>query len=190
MTVTSAEIVNRAVQLIGGFNDQEPVTGTPPFFGGSPIGIAAGTLYYSVVQTVARQHGWDFSRNTIALVATGNTPPVQWDFEYAYPTNGIQVRQVMPAAIDRDNPLPINYTVGNADVTGTPTKVIWTNFDDAVAVLTNRPPEDLWDALFTESVVRLLASELNSAIPARPDSAREALVESNGFEKLGEDRND
>lgn len=189
MTVTPADIANRAVQLIGGYNNQAPITGAPPTFDNSKVGIAAGTLYASVVQTVGRQHGWDFSRNTVVLVATGNVPPFPWAFEYAYPTNGVQVRQITPSALtDMNNPLPTNWSVANDAVAGVPTKVILTNQANALAIYSNQPPETLWDSIFTEAVVRLLASELAMAIEARPDTAQSTLNQAQGFEQIGETR--
>lgn len=187
--LTSADIVNRAIVLISGFDNKGLVTGTPPNFDGSQIGIAAGAIYAGVIQTAGRQFGYDFSRNEVGLVVTGNTPPVQWTFEYAYPTNGVEVRQLTPAVIsDPNNPLPVRWTVGNVLVASVPTKVVWTNLANAVAVFTNQPPENLWDGLFTESVVRLLASELAMGIEGRPDTSKNLLEESSGFEDLAEAR--
>lgn len=190
---TSADIVNRAVQFIGGFNNQGAVTGSPPAFDGSAVGLAAGTLYTSVVQTAARQFGWDFSRNIATLVASGNAAPFPMGFthEYLYPTSGIQVRQLIPATFsDSNDPLPIRWTVGNALVSALSKKVIWTNQTNARASFTNQPPEDLWDALFTESVVRLLASELATAIPGKPDTAEQTLKQAAMFESIGTQRGD
>lgn len=301
---TPADIVNRAIQLTGGFNNLGAVTGSPPTFDSTPYGQAAGILYTSVVQTVGRQFGWDFSRNVAALTLTGEAAPLGYAFEYLYPTNGIQVRQLVPEDFDDPNdPLPILWTVGNATgnstaasgyisfsanpsngdtitlngavftfVTSgaTPTnfqsniggnvaatlallvamlppngytgiaaltvadyaratprltitygelgvvgntytlaasvgtvsgatltggavasqKVIWTDLEDAIAVFSNQPPVDTWDPLFTEAVVRLLASELAMAVSSKPDSAKMALEQSVGFESAGETRTD
>jgi len=118
MTITSADIVNQAIQLIGGFNNSGPVTGSPPNFDGTTLGIAAGTVYAEVVNAVARQFGWDFSRSVVTLSLTGSAAPMGYTYEYNYPTNGIQVRQLVPQTIaDANDPRPIRWTVGNA-VTG------------------------------------------------------------------------
>lgn len=113
---TAADIVNRALQLCGGYNNFGPVTGSAPAFGGQPQGIAAGVVYNEVVQSVGRKFGWDFSRSIATLTATGNTPPLGWVKEYIYPTNGIQLRQVLPATavLDPNNPRPYRWTIGNA----------------------------------------------------------------------------
>jgi hypothetical protein len=171
-----ADIVNRATVLIGGLNNQPAVVGTPPNFDGSPIGIAAGIAYGGVIQTINKQYGYDFSRYEMALTLSGNTPPWGFTQEYLYPTNGVEVRQVMlsaaaQAAGDPNDPLPVLWNIGFNQVGGIPTKVIWTDVPSAYAVVSGQPPEALWDALYTEAVVRLLAAELDMAIAARPDSA-------------------
>lgn len=174
MTTTSADIVNRAVQLIGGYDNNPPVTGTPPNFDGTTIGKAAGAIYVEVLQSIGREFGYDFSRNVAALVATLNTAPLGWAYEYLYPTNGIQVRQILPAALaDANDPLPINWEVGNALVSSVAKKVIWANEANAKAKISNQPPEDTWDPLFSEAVVQMLASKLSMAVPGRPDTMRE-----------------
>lgn len=301
--VTSADIVNRAVQFVGGFNNQKPVTGSPPSFDGSVVGIAAGQLYNGVVQTVGRQFGWDFSRRIAALALTINVPPLGFSYEYLYPTNGIQVRQLVPPTFtDPNDPRPVQWSVGNTDVpttaatgsvafasnplnndtvtlngvvftfvSGTPSgnqvqiggttaftieslaaalnasvnpsltvatyvrtggpstaslnvtydtlgtvgnaytlaasagtpsaatltggtttqqKVIWTNLQNATATFTNQPGESIWDALFTESVVRLLASELDLATAGNPDRSALALGQAGTFEQMGQERID
>lgn len=179
------DVVNRAIQLIG--DNQAPVTGTLPNFDNSTAGIAAATLYPDVVQTVAKRFGWDFARGTAKLVIAG-TPPLNWDFQYAYPTNGIEVRQLLPAAIDRSNPIPVSWTVANATVSSVPTKVIWTNVASATAVFTNQPPESLWDAGFVEAVVRLLASGLAMAVAGKPATSQAQIEAFQGFEKEGVSR--
>ena len=69
-------------------------------------------------------------------------------------------------------------------------KVIWTDLASAVGVITNQPPESTWDALFTESVVRLLGSYLDLALAGKPEAAA-ALIESAAmFEGSGEERTD
>lgn len=172
-----ADIVNRAAVLIGGFNNQAPVTGIPPAFDSTALGIAAGVAYGGVVQTVGKQFGWDFARNIVALTPTGNAPPWGWSNEYAYPSNGIEIRQVLQSdaaeiASDWNNPAPTRWQVANNSVGGIVTKVIWCNLASANAVISNQPQESLWDPLFVEAVVRLLASELAMGVAGRPESGQ------------------
>lgn len=186
MPVTATDIVNQALQLMGG--NQKPVTGNAPNFDDSPSGVAAKYLYGPCVQTVARQFEWDYARRTIALTPSGNVAPFPWSFEFLYPTNGIQVWTLMPTAGDPLDPLPYNFVVANALVNGTVQRVVHTDLPTALAVYNNNPTEDTWDASFREAVVRLLASEFATALGGKPDLAN-ALGSSYGaFEQIGEGR--
>lgn len=188
MTVTSNDVANAALQLSG---DNAPsVSGNDPTWDQSTAGVALQKLYSFCVQTVARQFGWDFARNLFTLVSTGNTPPVGWAFEYAYP-GVVEVWQLVPTTIpDANNPIPINWSVGNVLVAAVQTKVIWTNQVAAKAYYNNNPTENVWDPLFREAVVRLLGSELSIALNGRPDTAEGLLNSGAAFENIGEMRPD
>lgn len=191
MTVqTSNDVANEAIVLIG--DDQPFVNGVAPTFDNSAAGKALQKLYAPCVATVQRQFGWDASRNAVALTASGNTPAMPgWAYEFLYPSNGIEVWQLMPATLtDPNNPLPVNWDVGNNLVSGTQTKVIWTNLQNAQAIYNNNPSENTWDALFRESVVRLLASELAIALAGKPDTSQLLLDSGAAFGNLGEQRPD
>jgi len=187
VAVTSNYILNAAIQLIG--DDQAPLTGQWPTFDNSAAGQVGNAIYQDTVQACARKFGYDFSRNVAALALTPNAPPAGWTYEYAYPTNGIQVRQLIPQAIvDKNDPSPVNWTVGNATVNGTPTKVIWADLVNAQASFTNQPPEGLWDALFVEEVIRMLASGLAMGVAGRPESAQIAMESAGMFGQIGQTR--
>lgn len=189
MASLSAAVVNEAIMLIG---DKQPlVTGTAPTFDSSPAGVAAAQLYFPTVQAVGRRFGWDFSRNIATLALTGNAAPFPWSYEYGYPTNGIEVRQLSPSSLaDPNNPLPILWEIGNTLVGAipVPTKVIWSNLANALARISNTPVENLWDPLFRDSVVRLLASALAMAVGGRPDSARDLIQQYAQIEQSAEQR--
>jgi hypothetical protein len=190
MAATSTDIVNQAVQLLG-WDNPTPVTGVAPNFDTSTLGKAAAAIYAPCVATVARQFGWDFTRNMVGLTLSGNVAPFPWSYEYLYPTNGIQVWQVMPSSTsftDFNNPLPVNWVVGNAVVSSIQTKVIWTNMASARVVYNNAPLESTWDPLFREAVVRLLASELAMATAGKPDVSQSLLETGGAFESIGEKR--
>lgn len=189
MAVDSNAVANQAIQLIG--DNQPPVSGQNPTFDVSTAGVALQKLYGPCVQTVGRQFGWDFARKTVALTLSGNTAPAGYAFEYLYPTNGVEVWQLEPATFtDPNNPQPVNWNVGNAVVSSAQAKVIWTDLASARATFNNNPIEALWDPLFREAVVRLLASELAMAIAGRPDTAQSYLESGAAFESIGEGRPD
>jgi hypothetical protein len=172
MPVTSNDIANQALQLIG---DNMPlVTGQNPLWDSSPAGVALRYLYGPCVATVQRRFAWDASRRVVALTASGNTGPFlfgQFTGEYLYPSNGIEVWLIQPATLaDQNDPLPLNFSTGNTLVGGEQKKVLWTSVPAPRAVYNNNPSEDTWDAGFREAVVRMLASELAEAVAGRPDT--------------------
>lgn len=179
---TSADIVNRALELIG---DQARVSGANPAFDGSTPGNAAGVLYTPTVQLVLRETDPAFARKTASLaVAPGVTPIVPWSREYLYPADCLRLRQVRPNAADTslNDPLPVRAAVAFDTVAGSPVRVILTNQADALAVYTSSAPtEDQWDAVFAETVARRLANPLALALAGRPDLARELLEESERY---------
>lgn len=187
MPTTSADIVNQALQMIG--DNQPMVQGTSPTFDNSPGGVAAQKLYVATVQEVGRLFEWDFARKNIALSLSGNVAPVGWTYEYRYPTNGIEVWQLMPASLsDPNNPLPINWVVANNIVGGEQVRVIHTDLVSARAVYNNDPRPEAWDATFTESVVRLLASKFAMALAGRPETAQNLLDSFNNFVNAAKSR--
>ena len=187
MTITSNTIANQALQIAG--NNMPPVTGEAPTFDDSTAGVALQSLYTPCVQTVARQWGWDFARNTVTLTLSPNAAPYPWIYEYIYPTNGVEVWQIMPASeADQNNPSPTNWLPANAVVSGTQQRVIHTNVQGAKAVFNNAPGPEAWDALFRESVVRLLASELAIALGGQPETAKVMQDGALGFVNIGKTR--
>jgi hypothetical protein len=174
MGVTSQDIANQAILLMGG--NQPFVTGQSPTWDNSTVGKALQKLYTPAVQTIGRQFGWDFSRNLVALALSGNAANVLWPYEYIYPGNGVQVWQLLPSTIsDANDPLPVNWSVGNTLVNNVQTKVIWSSLQNALANYNNQPTEATWDPGFRETVVRLLASELAMALSGKPDVSEAQL---------------
>jgi|APPan5920702963_1055757.scaffolds.fasta_scaffold45068_2 hypothetical protein len=187
MTLTSTDVANQAIQLMG--DNQPPVTGLYPNFNNSTAGIALNFLYGTVVATIAREFSWDFARSEVSLVLSGNVAPSPWLYEYLYPSDAAQIWQLMPPTLaDPNNPIPIRWSVANTIVSGVQTKIIWTNLTNAVGVINNNPKESVWDSIFTQAVIRLLASELATALAGRPDTAQMLIEIGSSFESLGETR--
>ncbi len=186
--VTPTDIVNQAIQMYG--NNQSPVAGSYPTFDNSVAGVAAKNLYGPCVKTVARQFSWDYARHVSDLALSGNAAPDPWSLEYLYPDDAIEVWQLMPeTTADPDDPAPVNWTVGNAEVSSVPAKVIWTNVVDARVVYSNFPPPTIWDAGFREAVVRLLASEMAMATAGKTDTSQKLMESASNFEGSAETRN-
>lgn len=187
MTVTSTDIANQALELIG--DNATFVTGVAPTFDDSTPGKALQYLYTPCIETVARQWAWDFARNTVTLTLSPNAAPYPWRYEYLYPTNGIEVWQLTPSSeSDPNNPAPTNWVPANAVVSGTQQRVIHSDVKDAKAVFNNAPDPGAWDALFRESVVRLLASELAIALDGQPDTSSVMGESAGAFVNIGKTR--
>lgn len=186
---TDLDIVNQSVYMIG--NDIPPVTGVSPTFDDSVAGKAARLLYPLTVRAVGRQFGWDFGRAVVTLALSGNPAPLGYSYEYIYPGNGVQIWQLMPTIFtDLNNPIPVNWTVGNALVNNVQTKVIWSSLQNAQAAYNNNPTVDTWDPIFQQAVVRLLASAMAMAVAGKPDVAAGMLESGGAFEAIGESRQD
>lgn len=195
MAVTSNDIANEALQIMGG--NQPYVSGQNPNWdnGATAQGKALAKLYDPCVATVQRQWGWDASRNAVSLSLSGNPSALpNFAYEYLYPTNGIEIWQLYAPSQnpgnDPNNPIPARWVVGNNLVSAVQTKVIWTNLPSAKAIYNNNPSENTWDALFREAVVRLLASDLSMALAGKPDLSQSFLQSGGAFETLGESRPD
>ncbi len=187
MSVSSNDVANQALQLIG--DNLPPVSGYAPTFDSSTAGQALARLYSPCYATIAKQFGWDFTRNVFTLSTSGNTAPMGWAYEYLYPSAAIEIMQVQPPTLtDANNPLPQNWMIGNTLVSGTQTKVIWSNLASAQAVVNNAPSENTWDVAFREAMVRLLASELAEALFGKPDVAQQYLESGGAFETIAEGR--
>lgn len=183
MTITSASVVNEALELIAA------QTTIAALNDGSPAGNAAGILYAPVVDLLLRQLNPAFARRIAALAVATATPLIPWAYEYAYPADSLRLRQVRPGTAGND-PQPIRAQVAFDTVGGNPAKVILCNLASAYAAYTTSAAgvgqEGLWDNAFLEAAVRRLANPLAMALAGRPDFARELLAESLQIAQMAE----
>lgn len=183
---TTISVVNESLELIGA---QTTITALND---GSPAGNAAGVLYAPAVNMLLRQLDPAFARR-MAFLAIATTPAMQpWSYEYAYLADCLRVRQIAPPATgyNVNDPQPVRWQVALDVISGTPTKVVLTNQQGALAVYTSSTPgvgqEALWDSIFIEAVARRLANPLAMALAGRPDFAKEILEESQAFAQMAE----
>jgi hypothetical protein len=140
---------------------------------------------------------WNFARRQLALTllkdGTLSPPddvPAPWTYEYAYPTDCIGARYIMPAftnaaatsifgpdfssssSVEPQSPAVPFMVSTDLDTDGNPTKVILTNQPQAVLVYTMRVTNPL---LFDSSFVRALANYLGAMI-CLPLSGDKALA--------------
>lgn len=185
---TSNDLANEALLLIGG--NQTPVTGNAPTFDNSTAGQALQKLYVPTYRAVLRGFGWDAARATFTLALTGNVAPYPWTYEYKYPPLAVQVNSLLNPTDDVNNPIPYNFNVANAVVSGVQQRVIWTTLQNALCRFTNAPNENTIDDDLHQAIVRLLASSLAMAIGGKPDVAQAMIDGGSAFERIGESRQD
>jgi len=155
---------------------------------GSEASRAALTLYSQTRDDVLRSKDWPFARRTVALTLlktapvggysattwTDAYPPAPWVYEYAYPTDCLEMRSVRPTPIlmPEMDPQPNIFIIAN-DTTQTPAKVVLTNLRGALGVYTGRI-EDMtqWEPMFTEAFVEAFARRLAEALGAAGESVQ------------------
>jgi hypothetical protein len=189
---TVFDVCNRAVAQIAEIPSITPVTGINPPAGDSIAAAnAASLLYQPIYLAILRQFEWDFAKKVAPLVAATAPPLVPWLYQYLYPADCIQFRQVAPppGTIDPNDPQPLRHAVADDDRGGTAQKVILANQAAALGVYTADVADPtLWDWGFAEAMVRALASALALTLAGRPDFSREKLSEAAQFESIAESR--
>ncbi len=184
-TGNTLNVINRALLSIG---SQAQVSSLNE---GSAQANAASTLFTPTFESLARSAPWNCLRKeaTLTLLAAaqgtpenpdGTTlplPPVPWLYQYAQPSDCLQVRFIVPslptpnagvpifsvntgAATFLPNGGQIPYAVAYAtDANNNPINVILTNQSQAIAVYTvNQPNPQIWDSLFQAAMVASLAA--------------------------------
>ena len=169
---TNIDITNRALAEIG---TRSQITA---FNDGSQEGAYASILYNPLRDFLLREGDYDFSiLNIVPNTTTAPSPP--WSNAYQYPSDCVRIRQVIPVITNVQDVLPMEW---NIIATGTATKVIVTRvLASAIIYTSNTPNENIWDSMFTESMVRLLGAALAFAIENRIEASREKLQEAISF---------
>ena len=170
MVQTSNDVANEALVDVGW--NKTVVSGFAPTFDNTTVGLILQRIYEPCVAAVLRQYPWECGKQIgLVLTLSGNVAPIPFAYEYLYPPPCVQFLQLMPSAIaDPNDPLPQFWNVGNSQVSGVMTKVIWTNVQNARGAYTIYPTEAIWDAGLREAVVKRLGRDLAFAL-AKPETA-------------------
>jgi hypothetical protein len=191
--VDAIAIVNMALAEIGA---QAQVSSINPS-DGSAEGNVASLFYQPKIDDLHRAAHWNFARFQIPLTLlkaaqgtpenpTGTTiliPPQPWAYSYAYPSDCLKARYILPVAPTTGVQVPFT----TADNTGTPgysadfavrfvvatdtdtqgnrVRVILTNMSQAVLVYTSRITDpNLWDPSFTQAATSYLGAWFVNAL--------------------------
>lgn len=134
-------------------------------------------LYGPIRDFLLREGDYDFSMVDAALVAGGVSGIPPWSFSYVYPVDAIRLRQLVPSDFDAFDPRPIEWSVlstGGA-------RHIMTRVLASKAIYTKAVAEDLWDAMFEQSFVRMLAAALAFALENRIEASKQKMEEAMSF---------
>lgn len=145
---------------------------------GSPEANYCLLLYAPLRDFLLREGDYDFALVGSDVFTAGGTPGPLWNFIYQYPLDCIRIRQLIPTAYNKLDPVPVEWNVGTI---GTTTRVILTHVGISKIIYTRAVSEDLWDAIFRESFVRLLSSALAFAITNRIEASDKMLKEAISF---------
>lgn len=182
MATTVTELVNQALRRIG------YKTEIGYIFEGSEASRAALTVYGQTRDDILRSKDWPFARRSVALTVLKTAPvggygltpwsdaypPAPWIYEYAYPTDCVEMRAVRPTptVIVEMDPQP-NIFVEASDTTQAPSKVVLTNLANALAVYTGRIIDmSQWEPMFTEAFVDALGRRMAAALGASGDAVK------------------
>lgn len=149
----------------------------------SPEAQILNRHWQPAIDQLLRAAHWNFARAqlSLALIADGSigqTVPVPWIYEYAYPSDCVLARYVMPTFQTTPGITPAGVTVpyylgptvrfvvsSDKDASGNDTNVILTNQTQATLVYTKRITNpELFDAEFTEALRMFLAARIGRAL--------------------------
>lgn len=164
---------------------------------GSVEADAISVLWNSTFEALARSAQWNcLTRQvTLSLLAAasgtpenpngiGPVPPTPWLYQYAYPSDGLDIRYIVPSLpVQVGGQIPattINNAAGSwipggsqipyvvssiGDVNNSPINVVLTNQSQAQAVYTlNQSNPAAWDSLFQQAMVASLGAYLVPAL--------------------------
>jgi len=145
---------------------------------GSAEATYINLLYGPIRDFLLTDGDYDFSLVAGILVPVPPPPPAPpWVYGYVYPTDALRIRQLFPKDYEPLDPHPIEWTISSTlgvRQISTRAEAVQIHYTRAVA-------EDLWDAMFRQSFVRMLASALAFALENRIEASKVKLDEALGF---------
>lgn len=187
------QIANRALLSVGARTQVSSINPSD----GSQEADAISTLWTPTFEALGRSAHWNVlgKQGTLSLLAaaqgtpenpmgTGPVPPVPWLYSYAYPSDCLDVRYIVPSYPSQSGGSTPQTTINNAAGTWIPTGgqipylvhtdssiqnnpvlVVLTNQDQAQIVYTvNQPNPAAWDSLFQAAMVASLGAYLVPAL--------------------------
>lgn len=117
-------------------------------------------------------------------------PEIPWVFEYAYPTNCIEIRSIRSSAVVIPEFTPMFTRFTTADDTISHTKIVLTNLPNAMANITGRitDPNQWNDSNFTEALIDALAVQFQKWLPLDPSRIQMSEADTQRAIQIAQDR--
>jgi hypothetical protein len=139
---------------------------------GSPEATYVSLLYAPIRDFLLRDGDYDFSLQ-FAVAGDWLAAAFPWTYAYKVPLDSVRIRQLIPLVPVRLDPRPVAWNTANG--------IIFTAEQISGIVYTGQVDESLWDAMFCQSFVRMLASALAFALENRIEASKVKLDEALGF---------
>ena len=140
-------------------------------------------LYDPIRDFLLTEGDWEFSVTGYPLVAT-TAPLFPWSFSYVYPVSALRIRQLIPSGAAANDPRPVEWSIAEAGGI----RVIRTTQSVDRAIIVAQAAEALWNPIFQQSFVRMLASALAFALENRIEASKLKLDEALGFAGIARTR--
>lgn len=129
-------------------------------------------FYDQAVDYVLADFPWKFAERRILLASLG-TPPVNWGYRYAYPTDCVSARYItVPGLRNPRSDQRIPFQVGSSGTV----REIYCDQPGAELVYTSRVTDlNLWGSLAVSALAYRMASEVAMPMSGKPDIANSAL---------------
>src|SRR5580765_826945 len=121
---------------------------------------------------------WNFNRSYFPLAPLGGYIPSQWTFKYAYPSDCIAVRAIVPPGVKSPTIRQrILFEVASEIAAGhsTPTKILYADQADAIARISNF----VSDVSLLDSTAVIAQSYILASFIATPLTVKPTIAESN-----------
>ena len=190
MALAVEDILNQALRRI---SYSVPIGS---IYEGSRASRAAVEFYGQTRDDLLQSRDWMFARQEAALVLlktapvggyggtvwTAAYPLLPWIYEYAYPSNCLEVRSVRPTPIlmPEYDPQPHIFTVANDPTVPASSKVVLTNLPAAIATYTARitnPADWSPEPMFIESLIAALGLRFQEALNPQQDAVKDRASE-------------
>ena len=180
MAYSQTQIANMALDVIGTRSTIASLTEN------STESNAISRQWDNSLESVLRCAHWNFARKQVPLTllqdgTNGGTPPTPWLYEYAYPSDCLLMRMIMPMVQVEPVPAnvagatispiaafgpPVRFVIGtDIDINGNPINVILTNQAQAVGVYTFRNGNTgMYDPLFVQCLAAYLGARVCIAL--------------------------